>query len=93
MRPHELLPALFGALGMTALALVGLPSSTLHTLVTSGPSLILDWSRHRCISVWLLPCLLAVAVVAGSRLLRRPAVRQVLLISSPALVAVALAVF
>ena len=42
---------------------------------------------------WLLPCLLAVAVVAGSRLLRRPAVRQVLLISSPALVAVALAVF
>ena len=34
MRPHELLPALFGALGMTALALVGLPS-TPHTLVTS----------------------------------------------------------
>ena len=44
-------------------------------------------------AVPLLPCLLAVAVVAGSRLLRRPAVRQVLLISSPALVAVALAVF
>ena len=35
MRPHELLPALFGAVGITALALVGLPSSTPHTLVTS----------------------------------------------------------
>jgi hypothetical protein len=34
---------------------------------------------------WLLPCLSAMAVVSGIRLLRRPAVRQVLLISSPAL--------
>ena len=42
---------------------------------------------------WLLPCLSAMAVVSGIRLLRRPAVRQVLLISSPALGVTALAVF
>jgi hypothetical protein len=41
---------------------------------------------------WLLPCLSAMAVVSGIRLLRRPAVRQVLLISSPALGVTALAV-
>ena len=42
---------------------------------------------------WLLPCLSALAVVGGIRLLRRPAVRQVLLISSPAFGVTALAVF
>jgi hypothetical protein len=99
---QQLLAAFLGVVSVIALAVLGLLSGIHHSIVcvVGERCVFLGWTRLRwqpcyieLLPQWLLPCLAAIAVVGVFRLLGRPAVRQVLLISSPALGAAALALF